>query len=36
MSCQVLYQSKTKCPAMIKKLKRQGLLPKNAEPIAAE
>ncbi len=36
MNCQVLYQSKTKCPAMIKKLKRQGLLPKNAEPIAAE
>ena len=36
MNCQVLYQSKTKCPAVIKKLKRQGLLPKDAEPIAAE
>lgn len=36
MNCQVLYQSKTKCPAVIKKLKRQGLLPKTAEPVAAD
>lgn len=36
MNCQVLYQSKTKCPAVIKKLKRRGVLPKTAEPIAAE
>lgn len=36
MNCQVLYQSKTKCPAVIKKLKRQGLLPKTAEPIATK
>ncbi len=36
MNCQVLYQSKTKCPAVIKKLKRQGLLPKTAEPITTK
>ncbi|MCB1521605.1 MAG: regulatory protein NosR [Hyphomicrobiaceae bacterium] len=36
MNCQVLYQSKTKCPAVIKKLKRQGVLPKTAQAIAAE
>jgi NosR/NirI family nitrous oxide reductase transcriptional regulator len=33
MNCQVLYQSKTRCPAVIKKLKRQGALSKNAEPL---
>ncbi len=36
MNCQVLYQSKTKCPAVIKKLKRQGVLPRTTEPVAAE
>ena len=34
MNCQVLYQSRTKCPAVVKKLKRQGILPKTAEPVA--
>ena len=33
MNCQVLYQSKTRCPAVIKKLKRQGALPKDVEPL---
>lgn len=33
MNCQVLYQSKTRCPAVIKKLKRKGLLPRDAEPL---
>ncbi|MBU2581977.1 MAG: NosR/NirI family protein [Alphaproteobacteria bacterium] len=33
MNCQVLYQSKTRCPAVIKKLKRQGVLPRDAEPL---
>ena len=33
MNCQVLYQSRTKCPAVIKKLKRQGVLPMSAQPL---
>jgi len=33
MNCQVLYQSKTRCPAVIKKLKRQGVLPRDTEPL---
>jgi NosR/NirI family nitrous oxide reductase transcriptional regulator len=33
MNCQVLYQSKTRCPAVIKKLKRQGALSKDVEPL---
>lgn len=33
MNCQVLYQSRTKCPAVIQKLKRQGVLPMSAQPL---
>jgi len=33
MNCQVLYQSKTRCPAVIKKLKRKGVLPRDALPL---
>jgi NosR/NirI family nitrous oxide reductase transcriptional regulator len=31
MNCQVLYQSKTRCPVVIKKLKRRGPLAAVAE-----
>jgi NosR/NirI family nitrous oxide reductase transcriptional regulator len=35
LNCQVLYQSPTKCPVVIKKLKRSGVLPRGGEAIAA-